>query len=86
LPIDKGIPRSASIDFPTFGLFRKGDTVVVNISMIDKSHFQFWNSLDEQLNSGGPYASPTYIQSNINDGLGIWGGYAAAYDTIYIPK
>lgn len=84
--IDKGQSRNAEINFETYGLFRKGDTVILNVSMIDKAHYWFWNSLEEQINNGGPYASPTYLQSNVDGGLGIWGGYGAAYDTIVIPK
>jgi hypothetical protein len=42
--------------------------------------------LDYETNSGGPFGSATVIKTNINEGLGIWGGYAIYYDTLFIPQ
>ena len=84
--IDRGWPRTADIDFETFAFFEKGDTVVVKLASVDRAHYRFWRTYEEQLLSGGPFATPSYIQGNVNGGLGIWGGYGAAYDTIIIPK
>lgn len=84
--LDRGYDRNADIDFSTYGLFEIGDTIIVNINSIDRSHFRFWETTEDQLRSGGPFASPTYITSNINGGLGIWGGYGSAFDTLIVPK
>lgn len=84
--VDRGYPRTGDIDFSTYGLFAKGDTVILKLSMIDRAHYRFWNTIEDQLLSGGPISTPTYIQSNINGGLGIWGGYGPSFDTIIVPK
>jgi hypothetical protein len=50
---------------------------------IDKAHFQFWQTMERSNNSNGnPFAAPVSIKSNISNGLGVWGGYGASYDTI----
>jgi hypothetical protein len=67
--------------------FEVGDTVSIKFCTIDKAHFDFWNSFqDETFNSANPFASATQqIQSNIQgNGLGIWGGYGATYYTLII--
>lgn len=84
--LDRGYDRNTDIDFETYGLFVVGDTIIVNINSIDRPHFRFWETAEDQLRSGGPFASPTYITSNIEGGIGIWGGYGSAYDTLIVPK
>ena len=65
------------------GYFVKGDTVILKLINIDKPHFDFWNTEGVAAeSSGNPFASPITVKSNIVGGLGIWGGYGAAYDTI----
>jgi len=83
--LDRGYPGNASIDFETYGLFGVGDTIIVKIAMIDKAHYDFWRTVEQQyLSGGGPFSTPTYIRSNVNGGLGIWGGYGAVYDTVVL--
>jgi len=66
------------------GHFKKGDVISVRFCTIDRKHFEFWRSFETQISSNGnPFASPTPIQSNIQGGIGIWGGYGLSYDTIY---
>ena len=63
--------------------FKRGDTIVVKFSAIDRSHFQFWRSEETQVgNNGNPFGSPAPVTGNINGGLGIWGGYSTTFDTI----
>lgn len=69
--------------------FSLGDTVNIKFCSIDKAHYEFWNSFqDEILNTGNPFASSlSVIKSNIRgNGLGIWGGYGVSYYTIIIEK
>ena len=68
--------------------FRKGQTVVVKLCSIDAPHYDFWISIEQQfITDGNPFASPISARSNISGGaLGIWGGYGAYLDTLYIPK
>ncbi|MCX6291888.1 MAG: DUF4249 domain-containing protein [Bacteroidetes bacterium] len=63
--------------------FKRGDTVIVKFCSIDRAHFEFWRSEETQVNSNGnPFGSPAPVISNINGGLGIWGGYNPTYDTV----
>jgi hypothetical protein len=84
--LDKGYLQQDSIDFEEYGLFHKGDTITVKWSNIDKDHFDFWRTLEFELNQGGPYASPVKVQGNIVGGLGIWGGYNSSYKTLIVPE
>lgn len=62
--------------------FRVGDTIIVKFTTIDLPHYQFWRTYETQVvNNGNPFAAPTNIISNIDGGLGVWGGYAIRYDT-----
>ncbi len=64
--------------------FKRGDTIVVKFCSIDRSNFEFWRTEESQVQSNGnPFASPQPITSNINGGLGIWGGYSPSFDTIF---
>lgn len=63
--------------------FKRGDTIVVKFCSIDRAHFEFWRTEETQVgNNGNPFGSPAPITSNIEGGLGIWGGYSPSYDTI----
>jgi hypothetical protein len=65
------------------GYFQLGDTIAVKFCSIDRAHFDFWRRYHQQVNSNGnPFSAPAPIPTNINGGLGIWGGYATTYDTI----
>lgn len=65
--------------------FKLGDTVSIKFCTIDKAHYEFWNSFQEEaLNASNPFAtSLTVIKSNVQgDGLGIWGGYGVSFHNI----
>jgi hypothetical protein len=64
--------------------FRIDDTIIVKFCSIDKKHYDFWYSVQDQiLTSANPFASSNaQVISNIEGGLGVWGGYAAWYDTV----
>jgi hypothetical protein len=81
----KSEPRGGG-DRDNFGLFRRGDTISIKFSTIDKAHFDFWSTLEFNANNGGPFASYTRVKHNIVGGLGIWGGSAASYFDIVVPK
>jgi len=69
--------------------YKLGQTVVIRLCTISKDHFEFWNTYqDEILNVANPFAaSLTEVSSNVEgDGLGVWGGYGAAYDTVYTNR
>lgn len=79
-------PRPKNDPDENAGLFRRGDTVSVKFSSIDKAHFDFWNTLEFNSNNGGPFASYTKVKHNIVGGLGIWGGYASGFYDAVVPK
>lgn len=63
--------------------FQVGDSIVIKFCSIDLTHYKFWRSFETQaVNNGNPFAAPTSIFTNINGGLGIWGGYSPSYDTL----
>jgi hypothetical protein len=63
--------------------FKRGDTIVIKFASIDRAHFEFWRTEETQAGSNGnPFGSPAFVTSNINGGLGIWGGYNSTYDTV----
>lgn len=58
------------------GYYRVGDTVDVRICTVDKPYYDFLNTLGNSIgSSGSPFASPNNVISNINGGLGGWGGH-----------
>lgn len=66
--------------------FEKGDSVIVRLASIDEQHFKFWKFADSRSYvSSNPFAiSNNEVISNIENGLGIWGGFASSYSIITI--
>ncbi len=85
LPLERGQDPNAKFDLKTLTYFWKGDTVTVKWSNIDIKTYDFFYTLE---NDGGdsPFSSPVKIKTNINNGLGVWAGYATRFYTIAIPK
>lgn len=86
LQVDKGVDRNLSVDFDK-NFFRRGDTVGLKLSSIDKATYDFWRTMEFSYSSvGDPFSSPTKVLGNIKgDALGYFGGYASQYRTIIIP-
>lgn len=83
--VSRGQSPTEDFDQNTFGYFGKGDTVIVKFCTIDYSSFEFWLTLENDTGTDSPFSSAIIIRSNIDGGLGIWCGYGASYDTLYIP-
>ncbi len=66
--------------------FVMGETVVVKLCTMDRAHFLFWRTAEQQQASdGNPFASPVTPYTNIHGGaLGVWGGYGVYLDTVTI--
>lgn len=77
-PIPRGEDRNAEFDPGTFGLYTVGDTVRVRWLSIDSAQYDFWNTLEFNAINQGPFSSYTRVASNINGGLGIWGGMSVS--------
>ncbi|HTM92951.1 MAG TPA: DUF4249 domain-containing protein [Flavisolibacter sp.] len=86
IQVDKGVDRNLGIDFDE-NFFRRGDTVGLKLSNIDKATYDFWRTMEFSYSSvGDPFSSPTKVLGNIKgDALGYFGGYASQYRTIIIP-
>ena len=87
IQVERGIPRTGSTP-ENYSYFTKGDTVTLKVCNIDKPTYDFWRTMEFTYASvGNPFSSPTKVISNINGGgLGYFGGYAAQYRTIIIPR
>jgi hypothetical protein len=88
LPVDPGIDRNAEDPFSDDRAFKKGDTVTLKLSNIDRATYDFWRTMEYTYSSiGNPFSTPVKVLGNINNGaLGYFGGYASQYRTIIIPK
>ena len=86
--IEKGVDRNNGINLQEYAFFDKGDSIVVKYCNIDKATFDFWRTMEYSYsNVGNPFGAPTTVLSNIQGGgLGYFGGYAAQYIAIKIPK
>ena len=66
------------------GKERRRDIVLLRVSHMDKNTYNFWRGVERSEGaSGNPFAEPMNLMSNINGGLGVWGGYGVSY--YYIP-
>ncbi len=86
LSIDLGYNKSRTYtrkEYQTIGYVRKGDTVTVKWSAIDKKVFTFWETLSFSEGAvGNPFASPVQVTSNIPNAIGVWGGYGSKFYTL----
>jgi len=83
------IPNSQGVQdesFETFGLYQIGDTTRIKWTNIDRVHFDFWSTLEFNAVSQGPFSSYTQVSTNIDGGLGIWGGYSISQYQIVVKE
>jgi hypothetical protein len=67
-------------------LWRRGDTISVKLCSIDKASYDFLRTYDDAASSfGNPFSAPTFVESNINGGLGGFVGIGASYQTYVVP-
>jgi hypothetical protein len=86
LQIDKGVDRNLGLGYDEI-YFKRGDTVGLKLSNIDKGTYDFWRTMEFSYSSvGDPFSTPTKVLGNIKgNALGYFGGYASQYRTIIIP-
>lgn len=86
--VDQGVDINEQFDQETYNFFKRGDTVTVKFCNIDKATYDFWRTMEYSYGSiGNPFSSPTKVLSNIKGGaLGYFGGYAAQYRSLIIPR
>jgi hypothetical protein len=65
--------------------FKKGNIIKVKVQTLDKTSYDFWTGYQKEvLNSGNPFAgNHSKIESNIQNGLGIWAGYGISEYKVY---
>ncbi len=87
LDIPKGFDKNLNEELIDNQFFRRGDTITVKLSGIDKSTYDFWRTLEFSYRSANnPFSSPVKILGNISNGaLGYFGGYSSQFKTIIIP-
>lgn len=85
--VERGVDRNESHP-EGYSFFDRGDTVTLKVCNIDKATFDFWRTMEYTYATvGNPFSTPTKVVSNISGGgLGYFGGYAAQYRTIIIPR
>jgi hypothetical protein len=84
-PLNKAEQRDGRRNPDTFGLYMRGDSVEIKWMNMDKKHFDFWVTRDASANRGGPFGSYIRIKTNIEGGLGVWGGYSISRYKLYCP-
>jgi Domain of unknown function (DUF4249) len=85
--VERGVNRNEKLDMKNYSFFDRGDTITVKFANIDKATFDFWRTMEYSYSSiGNPFSSPTKVLGNINGALGYFGGYAAQYMTLIVPK
>lgn len=87
LQVDPGVNRNIERKEEEH-FFNRGDTVTFKLCNIDKATFDFWRTMEYSYSSiGNPFATPVKVLGNISNGaLGYFGGYAAQYHTLVIPR
>lgn len=65
-------------------LYEEGDTVVIKLSKLDPTIYEFFEKKYVQVQTAGnPFATPTNIPNNLSNGaLGIWAGFSPTFDTL----
>jgi len=87
LDIERGVNRNEKLDRENYSFFNRGDTITMKFANIDKATYDFWRTMEYSYQSiGNPFSSPTKVLGNIPGALGYFGGYAAQYKTIIVPK
>lgn len=62
----------------TTGFWNVQDTVFLKWSSVDRDSWDFWYSLAFN-NPAGPFGAPADANSNVNGGLGVFGGTSSQY-------
>lgn len=94
-PIRRGKePRRFGLENPPReenGFFRRGDTIFVKWSSIDRATYDLWRTTESaDSGGGGPFRTPVYIQSNLKATKGAvvggFSGYGSLYYSLIVPN
>jgi len=86
--IPRGVDKNFPLERENYGSFKKGDTVLIKYSNIDKATYDFWRTWEYTYQSvGNPFSSPGVVIGNVSNGaLGAFCGYANSFNQIIITK
>jgi hypothetical protein len=86
LQVDPGVDRNFPVKEDE-RFFKRGDTVILKLSNIDRATYDFWRTMEYAYQSvGNPFSTPVKVMGNISNGaLGYFGGYASQYRQLIIP-
>ncbi len=84
--LQRGQSQTQEFDQNTFGYFWRGDTVVLRAGSLDYEHFRFWQTSEYNSNSQGPFGNYVRVESNIKNGIGVFGAIAYADYKIIVPR
>ncbi len=87
----RGEERFSDDDFDpdVSGYWLRGDTAHIKFSTLNRAHYRFWRTVENEVNNAGnPFASFTIVESNIvGEGVfGNWGGYGTTIISLPIPR
>jgi hypothetical protein len=85
--IPRGVNKNEPLEEKDL-FFKKGDVVILKLSQIDKTTYDFWRTFEFNFQSiGNPFSSPIKVLGNVSNGaLGYFGGYAPQFRSLTIPK
>ncbi len=88
IQVERGVDRNSGSLGEGYSFFDKGDTVTLKLCNIDRDTYNFWRTIEfNYVSVGNPFSTPTKVAGNISGGaLGYFGGYAAKFRTIIIPR
>jgi len=85
---DVWLPRATS-DLDTTNqspFFEYGDTVGLRWCTTDRGHYEYWDTYGTNIGGPDPFSPPTAVKSNVEGGLGVWGGLGSVYYEDLIAK
>ena len=85
VPLTKGEIRGVKPDPNTFGLYNRGDSLLIRWMCIDEGQHNFWKTVEYNSVNFGPFSSYTRVDHNIEGGLGVWGGMSIKEYRFRIP-
>jgi hypothetical protein len=80
------LPNQIKPNFEIAGLYKIGDKATIKWMCIDKIHYDFWRTSEASAQNIGPFSTYTRVASNVEGGLGIFGGLCSSYKTIVVKK
>lgn len=74
--------QEVNFTYPVF--FNEGDTIHHFLNTIDENCYDYMRSMFDAANTGGPFASPVQIESNVEGGKGGFCGMGVSYKKVII--